>query len=661
MRVNLPVTTSAIAVPSSVYLISETNLKGEITTVNDAFVEISGFTRDELLGKPHNIVRHPDMPEAAYADMWSALQLGFPWRGVVKNRSKQGDYYWVDATISPVTRDGVKVGYISVRRGATANQVKDAEHLYAQLKNGKKLPRRSLKTGHLKAVLFSLCLLSAVANLAGYWVSDGGAAKIGLSVVSITTLLFIACLLRFKVFKPLANLRRVLGNLAEGNLLERNLLAKPDEIGSLINMAAVMQMRWLARIDNVRAVLSNTLLTVEYIAAQGSSINDQVKFQYDQISASAAATEEFSQAVAEVASHAAETASAATTSQTLIDTGKQSMTNGLHSMSQVVDAVRISNKELADLEIAVESIGNLTDVIKEIADQTNLLALNAAIEAARAGEQGRGFAVVADEVRKLAERTTGSTSQINHTVENIKQLAESVIRLMGQAGESVDRSAIKISESSGQLDIVANSSIRTVSLANHISASADQQNLASQEVAQGMENIASLAETTRDQVSMLALSLQDLRGGIGQVQEAMDDFKVVDPADFDAGWTARLSAAQQIDKAISAHGAWKIKLDKAIKTGKTEVPVEVISSDSQCAFGQWLYDKDLPAAVKSSKRYRSIMELHAHFHKSAGDIAKCACNGQKERATQLISIGGEFYTSSSELVKSLDAWKVELS
>lgn len=659
MRTNLPVTNSEIKIPASAYLVSQTNLESIITEANDAFVEISGYTRDELIGQPQNIVRHPDMPAAVFADMWSTLQADQPWRGTVKNRSKDGDFYWADALISPVTVGGVKVGYISVRRAASEQQVKNAEDMYAGLATGKKLPIRTCKTCSLKIILFGLGLLTVFANLGGYFAQDGSALHEVLFVIPVLAMLAMGYILQYKIFTPLTHLRRLLANLAEGNLQERNPVARPDEIGLLMNMASVMQMRWLASIDHVRSVISNTLVTVENISAQGNSINEQVDFQYDQISASAAATEEFAQTVAEVASHASETAVSATNSNELIASGKQAMTYGLQSMAQVVSAVKQSNYELTRLENAVETIGSLAHVIKEIADQTNLLALNAAIEAARAGEQGRGFAVVADEVRKLAERTTGSTLQINATVESIKQLANTVIQSMSQAGDAVDESSIRISASSSQLDIVANASLNTVSLATHISSSASQQNLASQEVAQNMENIANLAEMNKNEVAALAKSLQDVREGIGSVLDAMDGFTVAEAA-AEGGSFTRLKPEQQINKAITAHGAWKMKLNKTIKSGKTDVPVEIIAQDNQCAFGKWLYDKELPAKVKKSSRYRSIVDLHARFHQSAGSIAKCACDGQTIEARQLMTIGGDFYATSAELVKNLEIWKSEV-
>lgn len=102
MRQNLPVTNIEKQFPKGKTLVSKTDLKGTITYANDAFVEISGFSREELLGQAHNLVRHPDMPAEAFADLWNTLSSGFPWRGVVKNRSKEGDHYWVEALVVPI-------------------------------------------------------------------------------------------------------------------------------------------------------------------------------------------------------------------------------------------------------------------------------------------------------------------------------------------------------------------------------------------------------------------------------------------------------------------------------------------------------------------------------------------------------------------------------
>jgi PAS domain S-box-containing protein len=103
---------------SGVTLVSKTDLKGVITYANEAFVEISGYTLDELLGRSHNIVRHPDMPPAAFEDMWRTLQNGKPWRGIVKNRCKDGGYYWVDACVVPITRHDQVIGYMSAQARA---------------------------------------------------------------------------------------------------------------------------------------------------------------------------------------------------------------------------------------------------------------------------------------------------------------------------------------------------------------------------------------------------------------------------------------------------------------------------------------------------------------------------------------------------------------
>lgn len=119
MKINMPVTQREIPYPKGMYVVSQTDLKGVIRDANEAFVALSGFTREELMGKSHNIVRHPDVPPAIFADMWANLKAGMPWQAVVKNRCKNGDHYWVDAQVVPIIRNGEVSGYMSVRREAS--------------------------------------------------------------------------------------------------------------------------------------------------------------------------------------------------------------------------------------------------------------------------------------------------------------------------------------------------------------------------------------------------------------------------------------------------------------------------------------------------------------------------------------------------------------
>ncbi len=133
MKNNLPVTQHEKPLPQGALLVSKTDLKGIITYANDAFVEISGFSREELIGKNHNIVRHPDMPIQAFRWLWDTLKEGLPWRGIVKNRCKNGDHYWVKALVSPIKMEDKLVGYLSVRRAPSRNEITEAEVLYKKL------------------------------------------------------------------------------------------------------------------------------------------------------------------------------------------------------------------------------------------------------------------------------------------------------------------------------------------------------------------------------------------------------------------------------------------------------------------------------------------------------------------------------------------------
>ncbi|MGE6607780.1 methyl-accepting chemotaxis protein [Halomonas sp. NPDC076908] len=150
MRNNQPITQHEYVLSEEAVLISRSDLKGHVTYANPTFVEVSGYTRDELIGAPHNLLRHPDMPEAAYADFWKTIQAGGTWQGVVKNRRKNGDHYWVQATVAPL-RDGERlVGYTSIRRKALPKAVTRAEKIYAEIREKGKSRHYKLVKGGLQ-------------------------------------------------------------------------------------------------------------------------------------------------------------------------------------------------------------------------------------------------------------------------------------------------------------------------------------------------------------------------------------------------------------------------------------------------------------------------------------------------------------------------------
>ena len=146
MRDNQPVTQNELKVPPDQTLISVTDLKGRITYANPSFIAMSGFLMDELIGQPHNLVRHPDMPAEAFRDMWQTIDSGLPWTGLVKNRRKNGDFYWVRANATPM-RDGDKiVGYLSVRTSPSQEEINAATSLYASM-------REEAQHGRLRHIL----------------------------------------------------------------------------------------------------------------------------------------------------------------------------------------------------------------------------------------------------------------------------------------------------------------------------------------------------------------------------------------------------------------------------------------------------------------------------------------------------------------------------
>src|SRR5690625_3196588 len=183
MRRNLPITGRERTFPASARLISETTRKGVITYVNDDFCEIAGYSREQLIGQAHNLIRHPDVPPAVFEDFWNTLKAGRSWLGVVKNRCSNGDHYWVNAYVSPLFEGGEHVGFQSVRTQPTREQIARAEALYSRVWKKRRLPWGGLRLSIGVPAGLSFAALAGVAL--GYWLTSGLGVALGAAGLAV--------------------------------------------------------------------------------------------------------------------------------------------------------------------------------------------------------------------------------------------------------------------------------------------------------------------------------------------------------------------------------------------------------------------------------------------------------------------------------------------
>ncbi|HGA3265644.1 TPA: methyl-accepting chemotaxis protein [Enterobacter hormaechei] len=414
-------------------LMSTTDLHSYMTHTNDTFVQVSGFTLQELLGQPHNIVRHPDMPKAAFADMWYTLQKGEPWSGIVKNRRKNGDHYWVRANAVPMVRNGQMTGYMSIRTRATEDEVAAVEPLYKALNEGRckkrihkglvvrkgwlgKLPAMPLRwrVRSVMAVLFAVMAATLVASAAG-WASLVAAAV----VMLLGTLVF-----EQQIVRPVENVARQALRVATGERNSVQHLNRSDELG--LKLRAVGQLglmcRWL--INDVSSQVVSVRDGSDRLAQGNEDLNDRTRQTVANVQQTVATMNQMA-------------ASVQSNSETAAEVDKLSMaassaaTQGGTVMQTVV-------KTMDDIADSTQRIGSITSLINDIAFQTNILALNAAVEAARAGEQGKGFAVVAGEVRHLASRSANAANDIRKLIDASASKVQSGAEQVHAAGRTMD-------------------------------------------------------------------------------------------------------------------------------------------------------------------------------------------------------------------------------
>ncbi len=430
------ITQNEYVLDENITLMTTSDLQGNIAHANDFFVQVSGYELDELLTRPHNIIRHPDMPKEAFADMWATLKKGEPWTGIVKNRRKNGDHYWVRANIIPMERKGAITGYMSIRTRATREEIATVEPIYDAMNENKsqrkifkgivlskKMPFHFSTYSTRSRIRLIMSLLFILWLIMASFIPQPIAPLMMMSACTFITLLIGNVVFEKMLATPLEDITKQALGIARGNRHSVNHMQRTDEIGLILRSIGQLGLicRWLIKdvseqVDNVRKgseslvsdcheLETHTQRTVGYMQQTVATMN--------QMSVSVKMNADNTIQVDQLSN---------TTSETAVSGGAM--------MEAVVDT-------MDEIVSSTSKINSITDVIKDIAFQTNILALNAAVEAARAGEQGKGFAVVANEVRSLASRSASAVNDIRELINDCEKKVNSGKNQVHTAGDTM--------------------------------------------------------------------------------------------------------------------------------------------------------------------------------------------------------------------------------
>ena len=511
MRINSSVTGTEYPLSDNETIVSTTDLQGNITYANPYFIEVSGFHASELIGAPQNVLRHPDMPAQAFADMWATIKKGQPWSGMVKNRRKNGDYYWVRANVTPVMEGGDVVGYMSVRIKPSRNEVEDAERLYKRIREGNPdriairqgvaartglvgtllgLTRLSLERRiHLNVGCLLVTLCAIIANSA--FVTGSGAHLVTeqwvqlLAVLGVANTLYFWRSLHVGMVVPLRAAMKASRTMAGGDLTQEIAVGRNDDMGQMLRALRQLRINLNSIVGDVRGNFEQIGVATREIAAGNMDLSSRTEAQASALEETASSMEELASTVQQNSTNAAQASDQATSASRIAEKGGELALDVVGTMGDISQ----SSKKIMDI----------TGIIEGIAFQTNILALNAAVEAARAGEEGRGFAVVAAEVRSLAQRSSAAAREIKALIDDSVTQVDTGKLLAEQAHATMNEIIDSVHGVSGIMGEIALASREQNAGIAQVNVAVIQMDEVTQQNAALVEQAAAAAASLRDQ------------------------------------------------------------------------------------------------------------------------------------------------------------------